>query len=57
MARKSKAKFDMRVESGIHITMRDGLRLTARVYRPDNDGAYPAETARLGQQALSGEFR
>jgi predicted acyl esterase len=45
MARKPKAakkRYDMKVEEPIFITMRDGVRIAARIYRPDAPGKFPA---------------
>lgn len=35
-------QFDMRVDSDVYATMRDGTRIALRIYRPDAPGAYPA---------------
>ena len=35
-------KFDMRVDSEVYATMRDGTRIALRIYRPDAPGQYPA---------------
>lgn len=33
--------YDMKVEADVGIVVRDGTRLSARVYRPDRDGRFP----------------
>ncbi len=35
-------QYAMRVERGITVTMRDGVRISLAVYRPDADGRFPA---------------
>ncbi|OGA14587.1 MAG: hypothetical protein A3G25_21645 [Betaproteobacteria bacterium RIFCSPLOWO2_12_FULL_63_13] len=32
----------MKVETGVYATMRDGVRIALRIYRPDAEGEYPA---------------
>lgn len=39
--RKYKKVHDLKVEADVGIAMRDGVRLSARVYRPDGDGQFP----------------
>lgn len=38
---KYEKKHTMKVEADVGLTMRDGIRLSARVYRPDAPGKYP----------------
>ena len=35
-------QYAMKVEKGITVTMRDGVRISLCVYRPDADGRFPA---------------
>lgn len=39
--RNYKKIHDLKVEADVGITMRDGVRLSARVYRPEGDGRFP----------------
>ena len=36
------SSYDMKVEKGITVTMRDGVRISLCVYRPDAAGTFPA---------------
>ena len=36
------AQYKMKVEKGITVTMRDGVRISLCVYRPDAPGEFPA---------------
>ena len=41
-AKKSRKKrYGMKVEEPVYVTMRDGVRIACRVYRPDAEGAFP----------------
>ena len=45
MATKAAAKkkrYGMKVESPVYVTMRDGVRIALRIYRPDGPGEFPA---------------
>lgn len=39
---KEKSGYEMRVEKNVYVPMRDGVRLTLDVYRPDGPGRFPA---------------
>ena len=41
-AREGAKRYSMRVDSGVFATMRDGTRIALRIYRPDEEGEYPA---------------
>ena len=41
-ARLSPPRYRTRVERDVRITMRDGVRLCADIYRPDAPGSFPA---------------
>lgn len=42
-ATKSTArKYRMKIEEDIYVTMRDGVRLAVKIYRPDSDESFPA---------------
>jgi predicted acyl esterase len=40
-ARAGSRKYKMKIENELYLTMRDGVRLAARVYRPDAEGCFP----------------
>lgn len=40
--RANSRRHKMKVESDIYVTMRDGVRIAVRVYRPDAEGRFPA---------------
>ena len=41
MGNLSEPKYDLRAQYNVWVPMRDGVRLSADVYRPDQEGKYP----------------
>ena len=41
-AKSGAKKYEMRVDSEVYVTMRDGVQIALRIYRPDAEGEFPA---------------
>ena len=40
--RARQTKYEMKIEEPVYVSMRDGVRIALRVYRPDAEGEFPA---------------